>query len=581
MLFRLRVPGAPLATLILCSVFCSSSVPAQDADTDAGNVWLRQLFAAEANGPAELQVHGLGTATVYVNGQRLVRNVDLASTVRTFDIRPLIRAGRNSVCVAISSAPQPKLSLTLRQNESRTLDQWKAATDPPPVGWQQTDFNDRDWKAMKPETPAQAPERTETVAWRSADAPKRFQANGFSFRDQDHVVLIGGTFIERAQQFGHLESALNSDPEKYVTFRNLGWSADTVLAESRGIFDTPEKGYERLIEHVRAEEPDVVLLCYGQNEAMSFPQGEDGLKQFREGLSCLIRDIRTTGAEVVILSVHPLLPMPAPLPDPSRWNSTLAKYAQSAAAVADELDVGFVDLFENFHRDLVAHHADVAHQHLPSVSPEDHPELLQQLATVWTDNGMHWNETGYAAVGPLVADRLFGEFTAATEVNVNPLRQTVEAVTGAVTDIQWINDEPDILKFAVQPTRVAGGYLRLMLTGNDPAFVVTIRDESSGGTTLAEQARVKRGDQLFVQYSAPPGPSYEHLRQLVLRKNELYFHRWRPQNITYLFGFRKHEQGNNASEIAQFDPLIAELESQIQQAKQPQKLQVQLQSAAD
>jgi hypothetical protein len=63
---------------------------------------------------------------------------------------------------------------------------------------------------------------------------------------------------------------------------------------------------------------------------------------------------------------------------------------------------------------------------------------------------------------------------------------------------------------------------------------------------------------------------WEQLRQLIRAKNELYFHRWRPQNITYLFGFRKHEQGNNAADIARFDPFIQELEAKILAAQQPQ-----------
>jgi len=46
------------------------------------------------------------------------------------------------------------------------------------------------------------------------------------------------------------------------------------------------------------------------------------------------------------------------------------------------------------------------------------------------------------------------------------------------------------------------------------------------------------------------------LRTKIAEKNELFFHRYRPQNETYLFLFRKHEQGNNAAEIPQFDPLI-------------------------
>lgn len=57
----------------------------------------------------------------------------------------------------------------------------------------------------------------------------------------------------------------------------------------------------------------------------------------------------------------------------------------------------------------------------------------------------------------------------------------------------------------------------------------------------------------------------EGLRQATVAKNELFFHRWRPQNETYLFGFRKHEQGNNAKEIAEFDPLIDEAEAKVHQ----------------
>ena len=51
--------------------------------------------------------------------------------------------------------------------------------------------------------------------------------------------------------------------------------------------------------------------------------------------------------------------------------------------------------------------------------------------------------------------------------------------------------------------------------------------------------------------------------RIILQKNRLFFNRWRPQNETYLHGFRKHEQGNNAKEIFMFDPLIKDKENQI------------------
>ncbi len=55
----------------------------------------------------------------------------------------------------------------------------------------------------------------------------------------------------------------------------------------------------------------------------------------------------------------------------------------------------------------------------------------------------------------------------------------------------------------------------------------------------------------------------QQLRDAILRKEELFFHRHRPQNETYLLLFRKHEQGNNAVELPQFDPLVDEIDQEI------------------
>jgi len=46
------------------------------------------------------------------------------------------------------------------------------------------------------------------------------------------------------------------------------------------------------------------------------------------------------------------------------------------------------------------------------------------------------------------------------------------------------------------------------------------------------------------------------LRAAIHRKNDLFFFQFRPANSTYLFGFRKHEQGQNAAEMPKFTPLI-------------------------
>ena len=53
------------------------------------------------------------------------------------------------------------------------------------------------------------------------------------------------------------------------------------------------------------------------------------------------------------------------------------------------------------------------------------------------------------------------------------------------------------------------------------------------------------------------------LRRAILRKNEWFFHRSRPANMAYIFGFRKAEQGRNAGEIAAFDQLVADEDARI------------------
>ena len=69
----------------------------------------------------------------------------------------------------------------------------------------------------------------------------------------------------------------------------------------------------------------------------------------------------------------------------------------------------------------------------------------------------------------------------------------------------------------------------------------------------------------------PLGSQTEAIRNKIIEKNQLFFHRWRPENETYLFGFRKHEQGQNGKEIPQFDPLVEKVEREIAELRNTAK----------
>src|SRR5262245_23875612 len=93
--------------------------------------------------------------------------------------------------------------------------------------------------------------------------PSTAFAAEFQVKDGDRVVLVGSTLIEREQRYGYWETALTSRfPDRNVTFRNLGWSGDTVWGEARIGFDLdrPEHGFERLRDHVLSLKPTVIVV---------------------------------------------------------------------------------------------------------------------------------------------------------------------------------------------------------------------------------------------------------------------------------------------------------------------------------
>ena len=276
------------------------------------------------------------------------------------------------------------------------------------------------------------------AASRAVAAPPAFE-----LKDGDRVVFLGGTFIEREPSYGHIEAMLTSRfADRNVTFRNLGWSGDTVWGEARSRFGPAAEGFAHLKQHVEALKPTVIFVNYGLNESFA---GKAGLPAFIKGLDTLLDVLDKTGARVVLITPRKLETLPPPLPDPAKANERLADYVTVLRQAAATRGYRVVDLFSDFAPD------------------PKHP---------LTDNEVHLTDDGYRVAAKVIAHSL------------------------------GLGDAGDL--------------------------------EGSA-----------------------------KLRATIVAKNQLYFYRWRPQNETYLFGFRKHEQGNNAREIPLFDPLVAAKETEI------------------
>lgn len=73
------------------------------------------------------------------------------------------------------------------------------------------------------------------------------------------------------------------------------------------------------------------------------------------------------------------------------------------------------------------------------------------------------------------------------------------------------------------------------------------------------------GEQLKLPRSTFPltSPEAENVRAKVVKKNTLYYHRWRPRNDAFVYGERKDEQKIAQTEPEQFEPFIAKEEAAI------------------
>lgn len=276
-------------------------------------------------------------------------------------------------------------------------------------------------------------------------------------KDGDRVVFLGNTLIEREQKYSYWELLLTvAWPDRNVTFRNLGWSGDTVWGESRAGFGTQADGFKALKEQVAEAKPTVIFVGYGNVEAFA---GENGLPKFLEGFNQLLDVLEATKARIVVLG--PTLQNGAESPNPhwKQYNGDVRSYSRAMSEAVGKRGHRYVEFIT-----------------ITESKPFQTNDVLPM-----TEDGATIAELGYVA--------LFD----------------------AMTDQLQLPKESEDLADKLFPE-----------DGSVPPLLVSIR-----------------------------------------KKNELFFHRWRPQNETYLFGFRKHEQGNNAKEVFEFDPLVTAEEKKI------------------
>jgi lysophospholipase L1-like esterase len=368
----------------------------------------------------------------------------------------------------------------------------------------------------------------------------------FELSNHDKVVLLGNSLIENDLKHGYIEFTLSTRwPDRNITFRNLGWSGDTVFGDARSHYTSPPSAYELLLQQIAEAEPTVVFLAYGAIEAFD---GEEGLSSFREGLIQLIEYIESLDAKPVLLSPIPQFPVTISADRVNRQNNNIRQYANVISEVAGDRNLRFLDLF--------------------------HPFSRMRAPSRFTSNGIHLNETGYYHLANILEEQLGlppRRWSLTLDMNRHDVTEAegldVISISGDVRDLE-IRTRDHMLPLPIPSGSVGNPSFNQMMriTGLPTGiFSVSVNGMDTFGATSAEWnsgVAIRRYTSIL---------QAREVRNMILEKNEMFFHSYRPQNRTYILGFRSHEQGQNVDELHEYANLTRQIEQEINQIRMPQE----------
>jgi lysophospholipase L1-like esterase len=118
------------------------------------------------------------------------------------------------------------------------------------------------------------------------------------------VVFLGDSITHAGGYVAVLEAALRlHDPVAKLEFLNLGLPSETVSGLSEpghagGAFPRPDL-HERLTRVLEQTKPNLVVACYGMNDGIYYPLGNDRFESFKDGMERLHVAVEKSGAKII------------------------------------------------------------------------------------------------------------------------------------------------------------------------------------------------------------------------------------------------------------------------------------------
>lgn len=394
--------------------------------------------------------------------------------------------------------------------------------------------------------------------------PAGLAAADFFFKDGDRAMILGDSITQQRMYSTLVESYVVSRfPTWEITFRNTGWSGDTMNLRTRSGID---KGFDRDIKPLA---PTAVTIDFGMNDARA---GDKGAVAYADNARKLADKFSAIGTRMAFVTSSPEERYEAGEPAGSAYNTRLRLYSDELKAVTAERGLLFIDqlnpmieVIESGRRAGVLSAATGGSRLIPdAVHPNWDGHMVMATSIL---KGLH----APAEVSSVEIDAKTGVVRAAAA-------KVSEVKTGDTLSFVRLDDcmPWPVPSSVVQVLTIPGfdpfdelSRYQLKVTGLTAASYEVAADGRKVGTYTKEElaAGVNLTNGSFAAL-----PEVKALFDAITAKNNLFYNRWRLVQVADIPGWidQAAVEFGRTKKLAELDAELVEADAQIAALAKPQ-----------
>ncbi|MGZ5544555.1 MAG: SGNH/GDSL hydrolase family protein [Limisphaerales bacterium] len=417
------------------------------------------------------------------------------------------------------------------------------------------------------------------------------RSDDFQIHDGDRVVFLGDSITEQRLYTTYIEGyALSRHPDWKLTFRNVGWGGDTSWLRQRShpdeakLFaaapDAQQKMVEDSVSHglgrdVLPLKPTFITIKFGMNDFSYQAFRPDIFAAYTRSQTELAKELTTSGARVTFLTPQPIEEK-RPDPDKDIRNQSLRKFSDGLKEVAAKTHTAFVDQFDPYMKIMMDARA------------------KDPQAFIGAGDAVHPGPKGHTMMAWAVLKGL-GASALVSSADIDASAKKAKVENCKVDHIQMADhtltfDRLDnalpmpIDKRAQEALTLAPilndlSRLDLQVTGlPEGTYTVSIDGEDAGKVT--SEALAKGWN--FSNATSPITKQTADLLDLIFKKNDLYFQKWRNVQLFSLPGWAQGAdiEKQRTAEMNRIEAQIAELETRINETRKPKSHHFEIKSVS-